>query len=118
MFPSGWPGRGLLILRLATGAFLLYNGIAGLEEAHRHETIALLVLAAAAGIFLLVGLWTPVAGVVVAVAELLSLASSADGLQNTILLAAVGISLALLGPGVWSIDALLFGRRRLNVSKR
>jgi hypothetical protein len=30
-----------------------------------------------------------------------------------ILLAAVGVALAMLGPGAWSIDALLFGRRRM-----
>lgn len=118
MFPSGWPGKGLLVLRLAVGVLLLYDGVAGLKEAHDHKIIALVLSAAVAGIFLLAGLWTPVAGAIVAVAELLTLVSGAVDPQNAILLATVGISLALLGPGVWSIDALLFGRRRLDVSKR
>jgi putative oxidoreductase len=117
MFPSGWPGKGLLILRLATGILLLYGGFAGLGQAHDHEIIALLLLTAVAGIFILVGLWTPVAGVLLAIAEVFSLISGADTPRNAILMATVGISLALLGPGVWSIDALLFGRRRLDVSK-
>lgn len=118
MFPSGWPGKGLLVLRLAIGILLLYDGVVGLKEAHDHETIALVVIAAVAGVFLLAGLWTPVAGALVAVVELVSLVSRAVDPQNAILLATVGITLALLGPGVWSIDALLFGRRRLDVSKR
>jgi hypothetical protein len=31
------------------------------------------------------------------------------------LLGILGISLAMLGPGAWSVDALLFGRKRITV---
>jgi hypothetical protein len=33
------------------------------------------------------------------------------------LLAAIGLCLALLGPGAWSIDARLFGRRRVEIKQ-
>jgi hypothetical protein len=28
----------------------------------------------------------------------------------------IGLSLAMLGPGAWSIDARLFGRKRIDVT--
>jgi hypothetical protein len=31
------------------------------------------------------------------------------------MLAAVGAALAMVGPGVWSIDARLFGRKRIDI---
>jgi len=48
MFPDGWPGKGLLILRLVTGAFLIQDGVTGLiGEPHREPMILLLVSAIA-----------------------------------------------------------------------
>ena len=69
--------------------------------------------AAIAGIFLLVGLWTPIASVVIALSEMGIALTSADQMQATILLATIGIALAFLGPGALSVDARLFGRKRL-----
>ena len=67
----------------------------------------------AAGLLLLAGLWTPIAG-----AALAALAGWSAFFVNgdpwaQILLAAAGIALAMLGPGYWSTDARLFGRKRL-----
>ena len=73
------------------------------------------VIAAGEGIFLLAGLWTPVAGVLLAVTELGIVFTGTDQLRNTILLATMGIVFAVLGPGGWSIDARLFGRKRLDI---
>jgi len=36
-------------------------------------------------------------------------------LRSTLLLAAMGIAIAILGPGALSIDAHLFGRKRLDI---
>jgi len=116
MFPNGWPGKGLLILRLVAGIFLIEDGIRAFIGSPRLEPMTLLLFAAAAGgIFLLVGLWTPVAGIVVGVAEIVILQSCPVNLRSAILLSAFGITLAMLGPGAWSVDALLFGRHRLDL---
>lgn len=75
-------------------------------------------IAAVAALSLLLGLWTPIAGVIVAVAEgWIGLSQGAD-LWIQILLASLALSLAMLGPGAWSIDSHLFGRRRLTSRNR
>jgi putative oxidoreductase len=115
MFPSAWPGKGLLLLRLVAGTLLIHDGIAALTGASQHESVTLQVIAASAGIFLLVGLWTPIAGGLLAIAELLLMVTGTAHLRATILLVVIGVAFAALGPGAWSIDARLFGRRRLDI---
>jgi uncharacterized membrane protein YphA (DoxX/SURF4 family) len=55
-------------------------------------------------------------GSVAAALELLIIVSPADGDATHILLAILSISLVLLGPGAWSIDAHIFGRKRIDIS--
>ncbi len=115
MFPRGWPGSGLLLLRLVVGILLLHDGIAALMGTSHALSVWLQVIAAGEGIFLLAGLWTPVAGVLLAVTEFGIALTGTDQLRGTVLLATMGIALAILGPGSWSIDARLFGRKRLDI---
>ena len=115
MFPDGWPGSGLLLLRLVAGVLLLHDGIAGLVATPEQASVRLQVIAACAGILLLAGLWTPIAGVLVAVTEIGTAFTGTDHLRSAILLATLGIALAILGPGALSIDARLFGRKRLDI---
>ena len=115
MFPDGWPGCGLLLLRLVVGLLLLHDGIAGLMGTPQHALVWLHLITAGEGIFLLVGLWTPIAGALLAVTEIWIALIGTDQVRSTLLLATVGIALAILGPGAQSIDALLFGRKRLDI---
>jgi putative oxidoreductase len=115
MFPNGWPGKGLLLLRMVAGILPIYDAIARLAGEPRHEALALQIIAAGAAIFLLSGLWTPVAGALLTVTQVWIAFSSTDHLRCSILLAAMGAAIALLGPGAWSLDALLFGRKRLDI---
>ncbi|MGA7400354.1 MAG: hypothetical protein WBW38_10045, partial [Candidatus Sulfotelmatobacter sp.] len=63
--------------------------------------------------FLLLGLWTPVAGITIATVEVwISLAWSGNWLI-AIVLAGLGGTVAMIGPGMWSIDAQLYGRKHL-----
>ena len=123
MFPNGWPGRGLLLLRLVVVLILIHDGMTAWMGIPQPGSIAQQVSAAIAevfevgaaiaGIFLLVGLWSPIASVVIALSEMGIALTSADQMQATILLATIGIALAFLGPGALSVDARLFGRKRL-----
>ncbi len=54
-------------------------------------------------------------GGVAAVIELLITFSPVGGSVTHILLVILSISLALLGPGAWSIDAHIFGRKRIDI---
>jgi uncharacterized membrane protein YphA (DoxX/SURF4 family) len=67
------------------------------------------------GVSLLCGLWTPVTGIVAAFIELLLTFSQSGGDATHILLVILSTSLALLGPGAWSVDAHLFGRKRIEI---
>jgi uncharacterized membrane protein YphA (DoxX/SURF4 family) len=118
MFPDGSPGKGLLVLRVANGALMLSDGIAVLAGSAHREPLPLICIASAASLFLLAGLWTPIAGVLAAVAESAILFAGSDHPRSAILLATAGISIAMLGPGVWSVDAILFGRKRLDIHER
>jgi uncharacterized membrane protein YphA (DoxX/SURF4 family) len=116
-FPDGWPGFGLLLMRLGMGISLIYLGTAGLwKEIQDTTSVAQNLIATAAGVSLLAGLWTPIMGALAALGQMwiaLSLPSSQPaGEWIHILLAVLSASAAMLGPGAWSIDARLFGRRR------
>jgi putative oxidoreductase len=76
------------------------------------------LVAAVAAALLLVGFWTPVAGVLMAVAEMCLAFSDSNDPWIHILLGALGASLAMLGPGAWSLDARLFGRKRIQIPQR
>ncbi len=75
-------------------------------------------LATIGGVLLLVGLFTPMAGVLTVIVELWTAISRADNLRICIMLAVVGAALAMLGPGSWSLDAWLFGRKRIDIGDR
>jgi putative oxidoreductase len=118
MFPNGWPGRGLLLLRIVAASILIHDGAVQLLTKSRWDANILQTLIIGAALLLLAGLWTPVSGLVIAVLEIWNSFASPEHLRSSILLATLGVALAMLGPGVRSIDARLFGRKRIEISPR
>jgi uncharacterized membrane protein YphA (DoxX/SURF4 family) len=76
------------------------------------------LMATTAAALLLVGLWTPVSGGLLAVAEIFLAFSHSHDPWIHIVLGALGAALAMLGPGAWSVDGRLFGRKRIQIPHR
>jgi putative oxidoreductase len=108
-FPNSWPGLGLLILRFATGLSLAV--VAG----NLADTAGLLARCVVDSLALLIwiGLWTPLAAVAGAAIQIGIVIFGHRFDLSLLVFAAVGSSLAMLGPGAWSFDARLFGRKRI-----
>lgn len=115
MFPNGWPGLALLLLRVVAGMLLMYDGAVARQLGPDLQTMIVRSVAFGTGLLLLLGLWTPLAGVLVACLEACVLLLGTADPRSAMLLGAVGAALVALGPGALSIDARLFGRKRVDI---
>lgn len=116
-FADGWPGAGLLLLRLLAGAALINFGISSIRGGPPPMTVALQMVGIATGIALLVGLFTPVTGALAAIAKMwifcLRFSTHSDDPWIALVQVILAASLAMTGPGAWSIDARRFGRKHI-----
>jgi putative oxidoreductase len=117
-FANGVPGKGLLVQRASVATILTYGLVTNLEKTAHFSAVLTQLIAAGAGLLLLIGLWTPIAGAVVAFAELWIVFSRSGDPWMPAMLAIVGGTLAMIGPGAWSLDAHLFGRKHIDISNR
>jgi len=107
-----------LLLRLAAAATAGVRGAEGVGSASAAGLIGLNILAIAVAILLALGLWTPIAGSLMVLFGAWYAMSLAGHLWSGVLLATIGAALALTGPGAWSVDARLFGWKRIEVRDR
>jgi hypothetical protein len=117
-FATGLPGLGLLVLRVATGSAIGFQQMGQVPGNLPVLQGGLPVFKACLAFLMLAGLWTPLAGMTSALFELASMAWSKNEVWTHGLLASLGVTLALVGPGGWSLDARLFGRRRIDIPER
>ena len=117
-FADGWPGAGLLFMRLVGGSVLVTQGYFILRTGPSLGQAAHAITGMAGGILLLAGLWTPIAGALVTILEGWNALSGHGDPSTSVLLATLAGALAVLGPGAWSVDARLFGWRRIDIRKR
>jgi uncharacterized membrane protein YphA (DoxX/SURF4 family) len=115
MFPNGLPGAGLLLLRLVCGVIIIAGAVTTIAGAPGTQTLILQTIALPAALLLLAGLWTPIAGLVIVLIALWMGLSGAKGTEIAVLLATIGAALAALGPGSHSVDAKLYGRKRIQI---
>jgi uncharacterized membrane protein YphA (DoxX/SURF4 family) len=119
-FPDGWPGVGLLLLRSAVGLTAAVQGSAQILGAGLSSPGECVIggLAVAGGILLVLGFLTPGTSAIVVLSTALCWfpnPSPALFLSRIagLLVVADATAVALLGPGAFSIDARLFGRREI-----
>ena len=125
-FPARWPGVGLLLLRTAVGLVAAVEGGAyiGIDGAGSLRAMAVGLLLAASGASLLAGFLTPLA------AALAGSCTACLGLSwlppptlladdlTIVFVVIVASAIALLGPGAYSLDSYLFGRREIMIAAR
>ena len=124
-FPDGRPGVGLLLLRVGLGGTLIVQAASYLADGS-HPTAAvwtLLLAAHLSGLLLLIGYMTPLAGAVAGILSFAIVVFWQDGPtpdaweRNLVIVLVIAIAAAVvcLGPGAFSLDARLFGRREIIV---
>jgi uncharacterized membrane protein YphA (DoxX/SURF4 family) len=127
-FPRSWPGAGLLLLRTVAGGAAVAQGALylALGVPSTPASWALALLPIAGGLALIAGFLTPAAGVVAGLATLCVAVTWSpspvpaffiDRLPALLVLADAA-ALTMLGPGAYSLDARLFGRREILVVRR
>jgi putative oxidoreductase len=97
---------------------LVFHGVTALQNGPSLESAILHVFTTGVGLLLLVGLWTPIAGALTAGFALWHVFSHPGDPWSCIMLATLGAALALLGPGGLSVDARLFGWKRIDIRDR
>jgi uncharacterized membrane protein YphA (DoxX/SURF4 family) len=121
-FPGGLPGLGLLLLRLALGFATVFQSFECIVAPGSLSLMLALVcgLLFTSGVLLLAGFLTPAAGALIVAGLAVSSLSSAarplfDSRLAALFAAIIGMAIALLGPGAFSLDARLFGRREIMI---
>jgi hypothetical protein len=116
MFPQGGPGFALILLRLTVaGTFLFKFWMRFGSVAPTFILFAVVVLSMA----LVVGIFTPIICGLICLAEIYCLVrTSTPGAVVNVSAILNAVALALLGPGAYSVDAWLYGRRVVIVPPR
>lgn len=109
MFPAGLPGFALLLLRLSVAALLFIDQAGQLLWP---APMWLLVVSGIAALAVSVGFLTPLFALLCGLLKISALASAAQLIVPLVVLALLlATAVAMLGPGAYSIDARMFGRR-------
>jgi uncharacterized membrane protein YphA (DoxX/SURF4 family) len=122
-FPGSWPGVALLLLRVIVGVTAIIQGVLYFLRGDRWTGTALFsgLLLVITGACLLIGFLTPIVSVLAGLACIASTISLLppppgnlfDGALVSLEMMVMAVAVALLGPGAFSLDARLFGRREI-----
>lgn len=111
-FLHDWPGAGLLLLRLSLACGLILDAASRVRAQAISQTL-LVVADGLTATMLVLGFLTPIAGGAVCLLQIGIAMTTEGAFAVSLCRASVGLCVTLVGPGVWSIDARLFGRKRI-----
>ena len=107
-----------MLIRLVAGGAAIAGAVAGFRSGPPLAAALLQVLCIALGSLLVIGLWTPVGGTLLALTALWNAFAYPQYRWGCVVIGTLGAALALVGPGMWSVDAHLFGWKRLEIRER
>ena len=114
-FPNSWPGLGLLTLRVVLASSCI---AIEWEPAEAGPLVSIFhSVPIACGSLLLAGLWTPFVALILAVLLFWTGISRRPLEALPFILMGIAVATAMLGPGAWSLDALRFGRKRIEIGR-
>ena len=105
-------------MRLVIGGALAYRASFLLMSDPPALLAVASILLIGAAILLVVGLWTPIAGTIVAVIEVWKIFAVPSDAWTYLFAATLAAALAMIGPGAWSLDARFFGWKRIDPQER
>lgn len=101
---------------MLVAALLIYCAVIHVREVPASVTTTEFI-GVGLSIFVLLGLWTPIVGTLVSLIEVWVILSRTVDPSIPIILATLSATLAMIGPGAWSIDARLFGRKHIETTE-
>jgi putative oxidoreductase len=120
-FPTGRPGVALLLLRAVVASLVIAQGCFYISGADAAVKLWVGAVALGIGIMLMIGLLTPIAGTLAGLGGIGIVFSVLPACTpnlfhetlSAVLAAAILIAMVLLGPGAFSADSRIFGRREI-----
>ena len=103
---------------MVAAVVLLCQAIVAGPTCHSLQSAAIALLTGIEAILLLTGMWTPITGTLTALIELRNVFARLGNPLICVLLGVMGISIAMIGPGAWSVDARRYGWKRINPQDR
>jgi len=107
-----------MLIRLVAGITTIVHALIALRGGPQVGSELFLAFCIGLGFLVIAGLWTPVVGTLLALTASWEAFAHPENRWYGLLVGTLGVALALLGPGMWSLDAHFFGWKRVEIRDR